>query len=130
MKTIQIHIYNSDSGVHYELVVHQINADERSKDYDFVFNAACKAVLTGTGITVEELMSANRERQLVDLRRYIIAIMRELTNAPLERIGKMLGGRDHATVRHNRDKHKDLMQVDDGYRKNYKILKSMVEAVI
>ncbi len=61
-------------------------------------------------LTVEDLCSPSRSRQLVTARQIAMYLIRELTDLSLPRIGKAFGGRDHTTVMHAVDKIARLMQ--------------------
>ncbi|MFN2555568.1 MAG: chromosomal replication initiator protein DnaA [Nitriliruptorales bacterium] len=61
-------------------------------------------------LSVEDLCSPSRSRQLVTARQIAMYLVRELTDLSLPRIGKAFGGRDHTTVMHATSKIADLMQ--------------------
>jgi chromosomal replication initiator protein len=61
-------------------------------------------------LTVEDLCSPSRSRQLVTARQIAMYLTRELTDLSLPRIGKAFGGRDHTTVMHAKSKIAGLMQ--------------------
>lgn len=52
------------------------------------------------GLTMEDLCSTARSRNLVNARQIAMYLCRELTDLPLTHIGKNFGGRDHTTVMH------------------------------
>ena len=49
-------------------------------------------------------------------------LARELTDMPLEEIGKALGKKDHTTVMSGVTKIKDLLAIDDELKKNLDII--------
>ncbi len=61
-------------------------------------------------LTVDDLCSPSRSRQLVTARQLAMYLTRELTELSLPRIGKAFGGRDHTTVMHATKKISVLMQ--------------------
>ena len=61
------------------------------------------------GLTVEDLGSSSRSRQLVNARQIAMYLCRELTELSLPKIGQAFGGRDHTTVMHADRKIRDLM---------------------
>jgi chromosomal replication initiator protein len=61
-------------------------------------------------LTVEDLCSPSRSRQLVTARQIAMYLTRELTDLSLPRIGKAFGNRDHTTVMHATKKIAGLMQ--------------------
>jgi chromosomal replication initiator protein len=61
------------------------------------------------GMAVDELISPNRSRTLVNARQIAMYLCRELTDLSLPRIGSLFGGRDHSTVIHATNKISTLM---------------------
>ena len=61
-------------------------------------------------LTVADLCSPSRNRQLVTARQIAMYLARELTELSLPVIGKAFGGRDHTTVMHANRKIAGLMQ--------------------
>ncbi len=61
-------------------------------------------------LTVEDLCSSSRSRQLVTARQIAMYLCRELTELSLPKIGQAFGGRDHTTVMHADRKIRDLMR--------------------
>ena len=53
------------------------------------------------GITLEDLVGAKRNKELMEPRHVAIWLTRELTDATLADIGKQFGGRTHATIKHS-----------------------------
>jgi chromosomal replication initiator protein len=62
------------------------------------------------GLTLDDLCSASRTRQLVNARQIAMYLTRELTDLSLPKIGQAFGGRDHTTVIHANNKISGLMQ--------------------
>jgi chromosomal replication initiator protein len=62
------------------------------------------------GLTLDELCSTSRTRQLVNARQIAMYLTRELTDLSLPKIGQAFGGRDHTTVMHANNKISGLMQ--------------------
>ncbi len=61
-------------------------------------------------LTVEDLCSPSRTKDLVIARQIAMYLIRELTELSLPKIGTAFGGRDHTTVMHAVDKIAGLMQ--------------------
>jgi len=61
-------------------------------------------------VSLEELCSGSRTRQLVNARQIAMYLTRELTDLSLPKIGQAFGGRDHTTVIHANNKISGLMQ--------------------
>ena len=62
------------------------------------------------GLTLDDLCSTSRTRQLVTARQIAMYLTRELTDLSLPKIGQAFGGRDHSTVMHANKKISGLMQ--------------------
>jgi chromosomal replication initiator protein len=62
------------------------------------------------GLTLDDLCSTSRTRQLVIARQIAMYLTRELTDLSLPKIGQAFGGRDHTTVMHANNKISALMQ--------------------
>jgi len=63
-------------------------------------------------ITSKELSGPKRQRGLVLPRHFTMYILSEELGMTVEKIGQVLGGRDHTTVMHGRDKIKELILKD------------------
>jgi chromosomal replication initiator protein len=61
------------------------------------------------GLTLDDLCSSSRTRQLVIARQIAMYLTRELTDLSLPKIGQAFGGRDHTTVIHANNKISKLM---------------------
>ena len=55
-------------------------------------------------ITVDQMISKNRSNEIAKPRQIAMYLCRNLTDSPLDYIGGLLGGRDHATIIHGVDK--------------------------
>ena len=69
------------------------------------------------GITVDQMISKNKSKNITEPRQIAMYLCRELTNNPLESIGKLLGGRDHSTIIHGANKVADEYKRNDEYKK-------------
>ncbi len=63
-----------------------------------------KAVATFYGITIDELVSRRRSRNIAFPRQIAMYLIREMTDFSLPKIGNSFGGKDHTTVMHACDK--------------------------
>lgn len=70
------------------------------------------AVCSYFNITLKDLTGPKRQKGLVLPRHFTMYILSEELGMTVEKIGQILGGRDHTTVMHGRDKMKDLMSKD------------------
>lgn len=77
-------------------------------DYRKVLEVVCDYFNLGRN----ELVSAGRQKELVLPRHITMFILSEYLNMTVEKIGLILGKRDHTTVMHGRDKIKNLAGAD------------------
>lgn len=55
-------------------------------------------------VTKEDLVGKKKNKEIVEPRQMCIYLINEMLNIPLTAIGSLLGGRDHTTIMHARDK--------------------------
>lgn len=78
-------------------------------------------------ITIEEIGSKSRKRQIVQARQIAMYLCRNLlTNFSLASIGAEIGGKDHATVLHSCNIVSDLMTTDRTFKKYVTDLEQML----
>lgn len=77
-------------------------------------------------VTKAELIGKKRNKELVDPRQMCIYLMSDLLTLPLTSIGEIMGGRDHTTVIHARDKITDLIKTDQKIKIIASDLKEMI----
>jgi len=63
-----------------------------------------KIVADHFSLTVEDLSSQKRNKEIVYPRQIVMYLCREMTDSPLQFIGRCLGGRDHTTIIHGFEK--------------------------
>jgi len=78
------------------------------------------------GVPIDELKGRARDKQIVLPRQIAMYLMREETEAPLLRIGEVLGGRDHSTVLHGCEKIEREMAENDEFRRDVGALREML----
>lgn len=69
------------------------------------------------GVTLERLLGRDRSREVALPRQVAMYLLRHEANISLLQIGAALGGRDHTTVMYACDKVADLIERDDGLRR-------------
>ncbi|MDT3766787.1 chromosomal replication initiator protein DnaA [Gleimia hominis] len=79
-----------------ELVLKDILSD--SDETEITVSLIMGEITGYFNITVEQLCSADRSRELVQARQVAMYLCRELTDLSLPKIGQAFGGRDHTTV--------------------------------
>lgn len=77
-------------------------------DYKKVLSVLCDFF----NITISDLTGPRRKKELVLPRHIAMFLLSEELQFTVERIGQVLGGRDHTTVMHGRDRIKNLLNSD------------------
>ena len=86
------------------------DAYEALKDYgetertDLTPEKIMTAVCDFFKVTKEEIVGKKRNKEIVEPRQLCVYLIDEMLNIPLKAIGDLLGGRDHTTIMHARDK--------------------------
>jgi chromosomal replication initiator protein len=75
-----------------------------------------EAAATYHQLSMDDLISKRRTREVTRARHVAIYLAREETDASLPQIGEALGGRNHSTVLHGYQKIADEIEADDGLR--------------
>lgn len=89
-----------------ENFINDILKDITSKQMRMRINDASikKAVATFYSISIDDLMSRRRSRNIAFPRQVAMYLIREMTDLSLPKIGNSFGGKDHTTVMHACDK--------------------------
>ncbi|HJB93169.1 MAG TPA: chromosomal replication initiator protein DnaA [Candidatus Borkfalkia stercoripullorum] len=77
-------------------------------------------------ISRENLLGKSKKKELVQPRQICAYLMCEIMNIPLVSIGEALGGRDHTTVIHSREKITNLIKVNDRIAKEVEDIRNMI----
>ncbi|MFP5308833.1 MAG: chromosomal replication initiator protein DnaA [Actinomycetes bacterium] len=91
-----------------EMVLKDLFPDDREQEIST--SMIMEEVAQYFQLSLDELCSPSRSRQLVNARQIAMYLVREMTDLSLPRIGKAFGGRDHTTVMHANTKIANLMQ--------------------
>lgn len=67
-------------------------------------------------LSIDQLKSKTRKREIVQARQISMYFAKQLTKAPLKKIGMHFGGRDHSTVIHACQTVSDLMDTDRKFK--------------
>ena len=85
-----------------------------------------RQVASSFGITVEQICSRDRSRQIALPRQIAMFLLREEANVSLPQIGEALGGRDHTTVMYGCEKVADMLETDDRLRRQLIEIKELI----
>lgn len=77
-------------------------------------------------ITKDKLLGKSKKKELVIPRQICAYLMCEIMNIPLVSIGEALGGRDHTTVIHSREKVTNLIKVNDRVAKEVENIRNII----
>ena len=84
------------------------------------------SVATFFNIKTSELLGKKKNKELVEPRQICTYIICELMDLPLITIGTAMGGRDHTTVIHSRNKIAELVSKNDRIAKTVNDIKNIV----
>ena len=77
-------------------------------------------------VTKNDLLGKKRNKEVVEPRQICMYLMTELLSIPLMTIGQAMGGRDHTTVIHARDKVAELIKTNDRVATEVNDLKNLI----
>ena len=77
-------------------------------------------------ITRDKLLGKSKKKELVQPRQICAFLMCEILNSPLVSIGNAMGGRDHTTVIHSRDKIANLIKINDRIAKEVEDIRNII----
>ena len=108
-------------------------AAEAFKDYTKPTEEAIGAedIITATlkfypGVSKEELLGKKRDKEIVEPRMICIYLISELLPLPLTSIGSFMGGRDHTTIIHSKNKIAEKMAKDERIRQKVEDIRNMI----
>ena len=78
------------------------------------------------GVTKEELLGKKRDKDIVEPRMVCIYLIAELLPLPLTSIGAIMGGRDHTTIMHSKNKIAEKMVKDEKIRSKVEDIRNMI----
>ena len=90
--------------------------------------AVLDAVTAHYGLDLRDLSSRRRDVRTTLARHVAMYLLREDAGKGLAEIGRALGGRDHSTVLHARNRVADLLRADDGLRAELAALRRVLSA--
>lgn len=77
-------------------------------------------------ISKSDILSKKRNKELVEPRQICAYLMTELMSIPLVTVGQAIGGRDHATVIHSREKISELMRINTRIATDVNDIKNLI----
>ncbi|WP_242622783.1 chromosomal replication initiator protein DnaA [Lachnoclostridium sp. Marseille-P6806] len=85
---------------------------------EMIVNTVCEHY----GVRESDVTSRKRSSEYVVPRQVVMYILREHTDLTLDRIGKMLGNKDHTTVMHGADKIKEDLKGNEELKNNIELI--------
>jgi chromosomal replication initiator protein len=73
------------------------------------------------------MLGKRKNKELVEPRQICVYLITELMNIPLVAVGKAMGGKDHTTVIHARNKISDLIKVNSRIATDVNDLKNLIK---
>lgn len=89
-------------------------------------NRIISAVAQQYQVPEEDLLGPRRTRQIALPRQVAMYLIREETDTSLPKIGQALGGRDHTTIMYGHDRISDLIERDDGLRRQVRAIRDLL----
>ncbi len=86
-----------------------------------------KLVCDYFGISIDQVKSKTRKREIVQARQISMYFAKDLTKSSLKTIGMHFGGRDHSTVIHACQTVNDLMETDKKFRSDVEELSKRIK---
>lgn len=78
------------------------------------------------GVTRDDLTGKKRDKEIVEPRMICIYLISELLPLPLTSIGSIMGGRDHTTIMHSKNKVASLIQKDERIRRTVDDIRNII----
>ncbi|HEX6694934.1 MAG TPA: chromosomal replication initiator protein DnaA [Longimicrobiales bacterium] len=78
------------------------------------------------GVSVEQLLSKKRTKELTVPRQVAMYLIRELLDLSLVEVGSLFGGRDHSTVIHSINKVEEDLAADDAFHARVEALRAVL----
>ncbi len=101
-------------------------ADLMGKRANLTPSQVIETVAKFYNISVPEIVSAGRNKELVQPRQVAMYLIRQETDASLPEIGGLLGGRDHTTVMHGVERVKERLESEDHLRRTVMSLREQL----
>ena len=101
-----------------------IESINKKEEHEKIINIVCKEL----DITFDKLIAKTRERNIVITRQILIYLLYYYTSLSIEKIGKMVGDRDHSSVIFSVRKIKSYFDVYSDFRKEILAIEEKITA--
>ncbi len=79
-------------------------------------------------VSIEDIKSSKRNKELVHPRQMIMYLCRSMTNATYKEIASLLGGRDHSTIMYGERSISDLIEKDESTRRTIETIINKIKS--
>jgi chromosomal replication initiator protein len=115
-----------DIDINIELVQRVLKDQIKETKENITLIDIINIVSTELNIKPSDLKSSKRTKSIVDARRTVIYLARELTHNSMPDIAKFLGMKDHSSVSKNISKANELIEKDENFRLKLENLKNKI----
>lgn len=113
-------VYNEDINIEMarRIIRKVVRHEEKTITVDSIINVVCRHF----GMEEAFIHTKTRKREVVQVRQIAMYLAKKHTEASSSQIGKLIGGKDHATVLHAYKIVKEQCEVDKGFRADVEAL--------
>ena len=112
--------------VTYDVAIEALKDYMDSKKEQLTADRVISTVCEYFHISKEDIISKKKNKDIVEPRMVCIYVITDMLNMPLAAIGNILGGRDHTTIIHARDKIAEQLKNNDNISIAVKDIKDML----
>ena len=112
--------------VTYDVAIEALKDYMDSKKEQLTADRVISTVCEYFHISKEDIISKKKNKEIVEPRMVCIYVITDMLNMPLAAIGNILGGRDHTTIIHARDKIAEQLKNNDSIGIAVKDIKDML----
>ena len=94
-----------------QVIKRSVNVEQKPVTIDDILESVCNHF----NVSVAEVNGKSRKRDLVKARQVSMYLTQKYTKMPTNRIGKLIGGRDHSTVIHSCTLVEERMKIDKSF---------------
>ena len=100
--------------------------EAHEQEDDITAESILESVCNFYKVSKEQILSKGKKKELVHPRQVCAYLMCDILNIPLISIGKAMGGRDHTTIMHARDKIEGQIKLNPALAKEFGYIKNII----
>ncbi|MDR1746169.1 MAG: chromosomal replication initiator protein DnaA [Tannerella sp.] len=112
-----------DLALAQKVVGQMVSIERRKINVEKILKTVCKYYNVEPAL----LQSASRRREIVVARQVAMYLTKQFTDASLAHIGKLIGGKDHATVLHSVNTVKEQMEINKKFRMEVEAIEELLK---